>query len=128
MEMQLIEQPAEMEPMAPARWIHDLDPRTMTAPEYNEMGEIVGTPHHGNSRQELCWRQKEMIGWKHDLFCLQSELLGKIFQGIDRGSIDISMASLSQSAETGGNAKSFQKALEHGRATIHGRSLDDFRR
>src|SRR5438067_1752740 len=66
-----------------------------------------------------------MIERHHHLLRLEAELLGDLFERVDRRAVDVRLARLAETPVAHGDAEAFEQALERRRAAIHRRGLHD---
>src|ERR1700680_1594355 len=66
-----------------------------------------------------------MIGRKHDLLSLESELVGDLLDGVDGSAIYVGLAGLAQTAIIRVNAEALEQRFERCGAAVHVRGLDD---
>jgi len=116
-----------MDPHASGRRIHDLQQRAMYTPEDQEVRRPAGQAYDDDGGQAGGGLEQQQISRHHDLFRREAPSLRHTFQRVDRGAIDIRLASFAQPAVGKINPKAAEQRFERRRPTIHGRSLNDLR-
>ena len=115
------------QPASAMRRIHHLYKGSHAVPDDDEMGGTGRQASHDQGGQCFGDRQQQVIFGQQQLFGVQTQLLGHIFDRVDRGAIDIGLAGLAQAPIAGGDTEPLEQAFQGGWSAVHCRSLDDFR-
>ena len=99
----------------------------MSTPRDDEVRAAVCASDHRDRRERRRFGQEDMVEGYKNLVGIQAELFSDHFERVDRGSVDIGLAGLAQTAVVHVDAMAFEQGLEARRPAIHLRRLHDFR-
>src|SRR6266853_4390456 len=114
MHVDLVEKSLAWEPTPPHNRIHHLYKTAVTTPHHHEMRKAARKPRDDQSWKQCSFGKEEMVHRRHNLFSVKAELDSEFFNRIDRGSIHVGLAGLTESAITDRDTEAFEEALQRG--------------
>ena len=81
-------------PSPTSRGIHDLDKRTVAAPDDDEVREPLRVACHDHRGQRRGFGQQQVVQWQHELLGLEAELHCNVLYRVNRRTVDVGLTGL----------------------------------